>query len=150
FAASSTVDVVEHYPGVGSTDFCGISFAFSAIDRQDMSSEALARELTLLRSCWAFFDEVRSRVSAEMQRGPRWGGVTANRSSATCSARRRRILRRTWGCVALNSTHSQPPPHPSYRSRPSTITGRFSAGFLGHSCTGWRECSAARSSELTE
>jgi hypothetical protein len=74
FAASSTVDVVEHYPGVGSTDFCGISFAFSAIDRQDMSSEALARELTLLRSCWAFFDEVRSRVSAEMQRGPRGGG----------------------------------------------------------------------------
>ncbi len=27
-----------------------------------------------MRACWAFFDEVRSRVSAEMQRGPRGGG----------------------------------------------------------------------------
>jgi hypothetical protein len=74
FAAMTTIDVVEHYPGVGSTDFWGISFAFSGIDRQDMSSEALARELTLMRACWAFFDEVRSRVSAEMQRGRRGGG----------------------------------------------------------------------------
>ena len=35
FAAITTVDVVEHYPGTGSTDFWGISFAFSSIDRQD-------------------------------------------------------------------------------------------------------------------
>ena len=27
-----------------------------------------------MRACWAFFDEVRLRVSAEMQRGPRGGG----------------------------------------------------------------------------
>src|SRR3954468_12286845 len=38
FAAGSTVDVVDRYPGVGSTDFWGISFAFSEIDRQAMSS----------------------------------------------------------------------------------------------------------------
>jgi hypothetical protein len=74
FAAFTSVDVVEHYPGTGSTDFWGISFAFSGIDRQEMSSEALTRELALMRACWAFFDEVRSRVSAEMQRGPRGGG----------------------------------------------------------------------------
>ncbi len=74
FAAITTVDVVEHYPGTGSTDFWGISFAFSGIDRQDMSSEALERELTLMQACWAFFDDVRSRVSAEMQKGPRGGG----------------------------------------------------------------------------
>ena len=71
---SPPTEVVEHYPGTGSTDFWGISFAFSRIDRQDMSSEELARELTLMRACWAFFDEVRSRVSAELQRGPRGGG----------------------------------------------------------------------------
>src|SRR5579859_2448999 len=35
FAASTTADVVEQYPGTGSTDFWGISFAFSSIDRQD-------------------------------------------------------------------------------------------------------------------
>jgi hypothetical protein len=74
FAAVTAVDVVEQYPGTGSTDFWGISFAFSGIDRQAMSSEAVERELTLMRACWAFFDDVRARVSAEMQRGPRGGG----------------------------------------------------------------------------
>jgi hypothetical protein len=34
----------------------------------------MARELTLMQACWAFFDEVRSRVSAELQQGPRGGG----------------------------------------------------------------------------
>jgi hypothetical protein len=74
FATNPTVDVVEHYPGTGSTDFWGISFAFSGIDQQAMSGEVLERELALMRACWAFFDNVRSRVSAEMQRGPRGGG----------------------------------------------------------------------------
>ena len=74
FAAIASVDVVEHYPGTGSTDFWGVSFAFSDIDRQDMSSEELDRELTLMQACWAFFDDVRSRVSPEMRKGPRGGG----------------------------------------------------------------------------
>ena len=71
---SATIDVVERYPGTGSTDFWGISFAFSDIDRQAMSREALERDLTLVQACWAFFDAVRSRVSAEMRKGPRGGG----------------------------------------------------------------------------
>src|SRR6267154_537455 len=62
FASITTTDVVEHYPGNGSTDFWGISFAFSGIDKQAMSSGELARQLTLMQACWAFFDEVRSRV----------------------------------------------------------------------------------------
>jgi len=74
FAASTGVDVVEQYPGTGSTDFWGVSFAFSSFDRQDMSSAELERELTLMQACWAFFDDVRARVSAEMQKGPRGGG----------------------------------------------------------------------------
>ena len=74
FADITGADVVEQYPGVGSTDFWGISFAFSSIDQQAMSGEELERELTLMRACWAFFDDVRSRVSAEMQKGPRGGG----------------------------------------------------------------------------
>jgi hypothetical protein len=74
FAAITSVDVVECYQGVGSTDFWGISFAFSGIDRLAMSSEDLARELALMQACWAFFDVVRGRVSAEMQKGPRGGG----------------------------------------------------------------------------
>ena len=79
FAAIATVDVVEHYPGTGSTDFWGISFAFSSIDREAMSSEELERDLTLLQACWAFFDAVRSRVSAELQKGPRGGGRDRDR-----------------------------------------------------------------------
>ncbi len=74
FDAASGVEVVERYPGTGSTDFWGISFAFSSIDQQSMSGEALERELKLMRACWTFFDDVRARVSAEMQRGPRGGG----------------------------------------------------------------------------
>src|SRR5213082_2440695 len=53
FAAITTTDVVEHYPGTGSTDFWGISFAFSDIDKHAMSSAELERDLTLLQACWA-------------------------------------------------------------------------------------------------
>jgi hypothetical protein len=79
FATNPNVDVVERYPGTGSTDFWGISFAFSGIDQGAMSGEAVERELRLMRACWEYFDHVRSRVSAEMQRGPRGGGRDRDR-----------------------------------------------------------------------
>ncbi len=79
FASPTAAEVVERYAGTGSTDFWGISFAFSSFDRQAMSGEDMERELTLLRACWAFFDQVRSRVSAELQRGPRGGGKDRDR-----------------------------------------------------------------------
>ncbi|MDQ3044891.1 MAG: hypothetical protein M3R06_07060, partial [Chloroflexota bacterium] len=50
------------------------SFGFSSFDRQEMSTGELERELTLMRACWAFFDDARSRVSAEKRKGPRGGG----------------------------------------------------------------------------
>jgi hypothetical protein len=74
FVAITTVNVVEQYPGTGSTDFWGISFAFSGIDRQDLSRAELERELTLMQACWVLFDDVRSHVSAQMRKGPRGGG----------------------------------------------------------------------------
>ncbi|MEX0783836.1 MAG: hypothetical protein WD557_14425 [Dehalococcoidia bacterium] len=74
FAAVTSAEVAERYPGTGSTDFWGISFAFSDIDRQAASSAELDRELALMRACWTFFDEVRARVSAELRKGPRGGG----------------------------------------------------------------------------
>jgi hypothetical protein len=74
FTTITGLEVVEHYPGTSSTDFWGISFAFSSIDQQVMSSEALERELTLMQACWAFFDTVRKRVSPELQKGSRGGG----------------------------------------------------------------------------
>lgn len=74
FDTVKNVNVVEQYPGTGSTDFWGISFAFSSIDKQGLSGDELERELKLMQACWAFFDKVRRRVSAELQKGPRGGG----------------------------------------------------------------------------
>jgi hypothetical protein len=74
FDAIKNVEFVEQYPGTGSTDFWGISFALSSIDRQALSEDELERELTLMQACWAFFDNVRRQVSAEMRKGPRGGG----------------------------------------------------------------------------
>ena len=74
FAPTGSFEVVERYPGSSSTDFWGISFAFSAIDQQPLTAEALERELALMQASWSFFDDVRSRVSAEMRAGPRGGG----------------------------------------------------------------------------
>ncbi len=79
FDAIQNVDVVEQYPGTGSTDFWGISFAFSSIDKQAMSDDELEREMKLMQACWAFFDDVRGRVSAEMRKGPRGGGRDRDR-----------------------------------------------------------------------
>src|SRR5690606_30733348 len=56
FATVTNLEVVERYPGTGSTDFWGISFAFSDLDRQEVSSDELERELRLMQGCWAFFD----------------------------------------------------------------------------------------------
>ncbi len=77
--ADTAADIVEQYPGVGSTDFWGISFAFSDFDRQAMTDAELERELALMQACWAFFDGVRARVSAELMKGPRGGGRDRDR-----------------------------------------------------------------------
>ena len=79
FAAIASVEVVERYQGTGSTDFWGISFAFSSIDGRQVSREVLDRELILMQACWTFFDDVRGRVSAEMKKGPRGGGRDRDR-----------------------------------------------------------------------
>jgi hypothetical protein len=79
FAAPADVVVMEQYRGTGSTDFWGISFAFSSIDRQQMSSEDLERGLALMQACWMFFDDVRARASGELRKGPRGGGRDRDR-----------------------------------------------------------------------
>jgi hypothetical protein len=79
FDATSGAEIVERYAGTGSTDFWGISFAFSSIDEATMSSEELERGLALMTACWLFFDDVRGRVSAEMRKGPRGGGRDRDR-----------------------------------------------------------------------
>jgi hypothetical protein len=74
FGSPGNVQVVERYPGTGSTDFWGISFAFSSIDHEAVSTADLEREMKLMEAAWALFDDVRSKVSAELRKGPRGGG----------------------------------------------------------------------------
>jgi hypothetical protein len=74
FAKVNDPEILERYPGTGSTDFWGISFGFSSIDRGELPDEALDRHLSLMRGCWSFFDAVRARVSSELRKGPRGGG----------------------------------------------------------------------------
>ena len=73
------LEIVEDKVGTGSVDFHGMSFAPSAIEQEPMGEAELERGITLLRACWAFFDDVAARVSPEMRRGPRGGGRDRDR-----------------------------------------------------------------------
>ena len=79
FHAAGPIEVVEDAVATGSTDFWGISFAPSSAEHGPMADADLDRAITLLRASWAFFDDVASRVSAEMRKGPRGGGRDRDR-----------------------------------------------------------------------
>jgi hypothetical protein len=79
FEAAGPLDVVEDKVGTPSTDFWAISFAPSAAEQEPMDEAQLERGIALLRACWAFFDGVAARVSAEMRKGPRGGGRDRDR-----------------------------------------------------------------------
>src|SRR5512141_898895 len=79
FDAAGPLEVVEDRVGTGSTDFWGISFSPSTAEQGPMSEAELERGITLLQSCWTFFDGVAARVSPEMRRGPRGGGRDRDR-----------------------------------------------------------------------
>ncbi len=76
FARSRTLDVVERYPGNTSTDWWGIAHVPSETERAVLPAAELERRLELLRAAWDYFDDVVSRVSAELRTGPRGGGWT--------------------------------------------------------------------------
>src|SRR5215469_12664873 len=74
FDAGNRVKIIEDHVGTGSTDFWGISFAPSSSEQDPMDDTEFDRKVALLRACWACFDDVAARVSAEMRKGPRGGG----------------------------------------------------------------------------
>lgn len=74
FARATDLDVVERVPGSSSTDFWGVAHVPSQIEREVLSAQDLERRLTLLEACWAYFDDVTARVSAELAKGRRGGG----------------------------------------------------------------------------
>jgi len=73
-AEQTEVDIIGRYPGTGSTDFWGISFAPSPLDREPFDASTFERNVRLLRAAWAEFDETAARVSAELRLGVRGGG----------------------------------------------------------------------------
>ena len=79
FEAAGPLGVFEDRVGTGSVDFWGISFSPSETEHGPMTEDELERKIALLRSCWAYFDTVAGRVSAEMQKGPRGGGRDRDR-----------------------------------------------------------------------
>jgi hypothetical protein len=72
-------EIIGRYPGVGSTDFWGISFAPSPLDREPYDAASFDRQVALLRSAWTEFDETAARVSAELRPGVRGGGRSRDR-----------------------------------------------------------------------
>ena len=74
FDTAGQLTEVDRYTGTGSTDFWGISFAASPEEQGGMSGEQLERRLALLQAAWAYFDQVATRVSPELKKGPRGGG----------------------------------------------------------------------------
>ena len=79
FDNGGSLDIVEDRVGPGSTDFWGISFAPSSLERGPMDVTELERKISILQACWAFFDDVAARVSPEMRKGPRGGGRDRDR-----------------------------------------------------------------------
>jgi hypothetical protein len=74
FKREGRLEVIEDRVGPGSTDFWGISFAPSATEQDPMNAKELDRKVSVLQTCWEYFDKVGKRVSAEMLKGPRGGG----------------------------------------------------------------------------
>lgn len=79
FGATGEMEVVEHVVGTGMTDFYRLSARSAGPEHVPMSEAECERKIALLQACWAYFDDVASRVSAELRKGPRGGGRDRDR-----------------------------------------------------------------------
>jgi len=74
FRRAGDMTVVERLEGAGMTDFYGLSWRSAGPEHAPLSAAACERKIALLRASWTYFDDVASRVSAELRKGPRGGG----------------------------------------------------------------------------
>jgi hypothetical protein len=74
FEAAGELAVVERLEGNGMTDYYGVSGMSAESEREQMSEAACERKIALLQAAWTTFDDVASRVSPELRKGPRGGG----------------------------------------------------------------------------
>lgn len=65
--------IVERLEGNATTDF-GAPGLFADAEFEQMSDDECERQIDLLQAGWTYFDEVASRVSEELRKGPRGGG----------------------------------------------------------------------------
>ena len=56
------------------TDYYGSPAGRPSPKTEQMSEAACERKIALLRASWTYFDDVASRVSPELRKGPRGGG----------------------------------------------------------------------------
>src|SRR6266851_2452152 len=67
FRRAGDIAVVERLKGSGMTDFYGLSYKSAGPEHEPMSEAVCERKLALLRATWTYFDDVASRVSAELR-----------------------------------------------------------------------------------
>lgn len=79
FDDAGPLAVVEDKVGTGSTDFWGISFSPCTAEQGPMDDAQLERGIVLLQASWTLFDDVASRVSPLLRKGPRGGGRDRDR-----------------------------------------------------------------------
>ena len=68
-----TTTVIDRVAGDSTTDF-GAPGRLVDADWEPINPDELARQSSLLRACWTYFDGVAAAVSPEMTKGPRGGG----------------------------------------------------------------------------
>src|SRR5262245_36348774 len=73
-ADQTEVEIIGRYEGTGSTDFWGIAFEPSPLDRGPFDAAGFDRQVRLLRAAWSEFDETAAGVSADLRAGVRGGG----------------------------------------------------------------------------
>ena len=74
FRKAGEFDVVERLPGIGMTDFYGLSGVPAGPEHDQMTHAECERKIALLQASWAALDEVAARVTPELRKGPRGGG----------------------------------------------------------------------------
>jgi len=74
FAAAGDLEVVERLPGIGMTDFYGLSGVPAGPEHDQMSESMCERKIALLQASWSYLDDVAARVTPELRKGPRGGG----------------------------------------------------------------------------
>jgi hypothetical protein len=64
-ASQTALAIIGRYVGTGSTDFWGISFAPSPLDREPFDAPLFDRQVRLLRAAWAEFDDTAAPAPTE-------------------------------------------------------------------------------------